>query len=244
MTDDVTAPMTSSRASRSTDDHAGHDRPLIVAYACGDLDADEAGAARMLMDSCRRCAALFDDIALLRSAIGADTGAPRRPRDFRISADDAERLRAGPLTRLLRRLASPGLSILQPLAGAAMAIGLVLVVATSALPGLGFGAASGGALPASAPDVRGGQSLPDAGGPPYASGSAVGPAATAAPGGEELGSKGIIDTATVPTKRLALASEPGLDPGLLAGLVLLVAGGVVLAARVTARRVAEDPLLR
>jgi anti-sigma factor RsiW len=244
MTDDVTAPMTSSRPSRSTDDHAGHDRPLIVAYACGDLDADEAGAARTLMDSCHRCAALVDEVRLLQASIATDLTAPRRPRDFRLSAEDAERLRAGPLTRLLRRLGGPGLAILQPLAGAAMAIGLVLVVATSALPGFGLGAGAGGALPAGASDTRQVEYGPAATGGPTGIGSEVIPDATLAPGAPAVNKDGIIDTPTQPTKQLALPSEPGLDPGLLAGLVLLVAGGAVFVARVAARRVAEDPLLR
>jgi anti-sigma factor RsiW len=236
--------MTNFRPDRSGDDHAGHDRPLIVAYACGDLDPGEALAARALIAACRRCAALVDEIALLQASIAADSGAPRRQRDFRLSADDAERLRAGPLTRLLRRLGGPGLSILQPLAGAAMAIGLVLVVATGALPSLGLGAASGGALPASAADTRQGEFGPSATGDTSAVGSQGAPGATPAPGAPAVKQDEVIDTPTQPTEAYSLVLQPGFDPGLLLGIVLVVAGLTVFVVRVAARRVAEDPLLR
>ena len=83
--DDVSAPMTNPGSTHMPDDHAGHDRQLVVAFASGDLPAE--------------------DVA------------------------DAERLRGSALTRLMRRLASPRLQVLQPLAGAAMVIGLLLVVA-------------------------------------------------------------------------------------------------------------------
>jgi hypothetical protein len=232
--------MSTFRPDHSGNDHAGHDRPLIVAYACGDLEPDEVLAARTLVGACRRCAALADEIALLRTSIATDTGAPRRQRDFRLSAEDAERLRAGPLTRLLRRLGGPGLSVLQPLAGAAMAIGLVLVVATSALPGLGLGATAGGALPAGAAGDR-------EYGPPASeggTGSQGADGATAAPLQPAANEGGTIDTATQPRKNLAIQAAPGLDPGLLLGIALVVGGLAVFVARMAARRLAEDPLLR
>ena len=53
-----------------------------------------------------------------------DLVAPSRPRDFRLTTEDAERLRGSAVTRLLHRLGGPGLKVLQPLAGAAMAIGI------------------------------------------------------------------------------------------------------------------------
>jgi hypothetical protein len=236
--------MTTFRSDRSADDHAGHDRPLVVAYACGDLDADDARAARAVIDGCRSCAALARDVSLLQAFVATDLGAPRRQRDFRLSADDADRLRAGPVTRLLRRLGGPGMALLQPLAGAALAIGLVLVVAIGVVPSLRLGA--GGAVPALGPasDSRAGTSAEDAAGGRNGSSPVPAALATAAPEENQFGQAGVIDTPTQPTKSLAAPPTPGPDPGLLGGLVLVVAGGAVLVVRLAARRIAEDPLLR
>jgi len=59
--------MTAHLSNRAADDHAGHDHQLIVAYACGDLGADEARAAVQLVEQCRRCAALDREIRLMPS---------------------------------------------------------------------------------------------------------------------------------------------------------------------------------
>ena len=140
--DDVSAAMTHTGQTHAPDDHAGHDRQLVVAYACGDLPSEDVADARSLVARCRRCAALVDEIALISTATRRDLVAPPRPRDFRLTSADAERLHGNAITRLLRRLGSPRLQVLQPLAGAAMAIGLVLMLTTSVLPSFsGAGAA-------------------------------------------------------------------------------------------------------
>ena len=140
--------MTAHLPDHSAADHAAHDRQLIVAYVSGGLGAEEAGAGRALIAACRRCAVLAEDLGRIRAALAQDVATPSRPRDFRLSVADAERLRGSAWTRLLRRLGGPGLAILQPVAGAALSLGLVLVVATAALPGLGFGAAGAAPVPA------------------------------------------------------------------------------------------------
>jgi hypothetical protein len=215
--------MTAHLSNRAADDHAGHDRQLIVAYACGDLGADEARDAGQLVEQCRRCAALDREIRLVPS-LARQLAAPSRRRDFRLSAADAERLRGSAVRRLLRRLGGPGLAPLQPLAGAALAIGLLLVVTTAALPV--FFAGAGGAAPAA-------ERLAPAEAP-------IG--APLVPGGDEGTS--VIDTTTLAAKIQEAPAAPGPDPALLigAGLVAL-AGGVVLV-RAVARRATEDPLLR
>ena len=230
--------MTTFRPDRFTDDHGAHDRPLVVAYASGDLHGDDALAARALIDACRRCAALSGEVAALRSSIAADLSVPRRQRDFRLGADDAERLRAGLLTRWLRRLGGPGMAVLQPLAGAAMTIGLVLVVATGVLPGLGMG---GGAPAADLAALRASaQSNQTQGG----AGSDIksGPGTTVPPA--PVGPQAAIETSTQPMVTFDAVVAPGPDPALLGGLVLMVVGGSALTLRLGARRVAEDPLLR
>lgn len=215
--------MTAHLSNRAADDHAGHDHQLIVAYACGDLGADEARDAGQLVEQCRRCAALDREIRLMPS-LARQLAVPSRPRDFRLSAADAERLRGSALRRLLRRLGGPGLASLQPLAGAALAIGLLLVVTTAALPV--FFAGAGGAAPAAerlAP-------VPEP------------TAAPLAPGGDE--GKSVIDTTTQATMIEEAPAAPGPDPALLIGAGLVALGGAVLVVRVVARRATEDPLLR
>ncbi len=215
--------MTAHLPNRAADDHAGHDHQLIVAYACGDLGADEARAAARLVEQCRRCAVLDHEIRLMPS-LARHVTAPPRPRDFRLSAADAERLRGSAVRRLLRRLGGPGLAPLQPLAGAALAIGLLLVVTTAALPV--FFAGAGGAAPA-AERVA-----------PVAAPTA----APLAPGGDE--GKSVIDTTTQATMIEEAPAAPGPDPALLIGAGIVALAGAVLIVRVVARRATEDPLLR
>ncbi|MGH3075664.1 MAG: hypothetical protein ACRDQC_12080, partial [Gaiellales bacterium] len=55
---------------------------------------------------------------------------------------------------------------------------------------------------------------------------------------------GAIDNPGQPTKSLPFDQVPGVDPALLVGIVLVVAGTALLVLRLVARRLAEDPLLR
>jgi hypothetical protein len=229
--------MTAHLPNRAADDHAGHDRQLIVAYACGDLGADEARDAGQLVEQCRRCAALGREIRLVPS-LARHVAVPSRPRDFRLSAADAERLRGSAVRRLLRRLGGPGLTPLQPLAGAALAIGLLLVVTTAAVPVFFSGA--GGAAAQRELEVGAGGAT---GGPasslaPFAAPTEAPPA----PAGDE--GKSVIDTATQATQLEEAPAAPGPDPALLIGAGLVALAGAVLVVRVVARRATEDPLLR
>lgn len=123
----------SPRSPRVPSDHARHDRLLVSRVAADDAYASEAADARALVEACAQCAALAVDIRLIRSATSS-SGAPARPRDFRLSVEQAENLRGSPVERLLRRLAAPGLAPLRPMAGAAMSLGLALAVVGAALP--------------------------------------------------------------------------------------------------------------
>jgi hypothetical protein len=115
-------------------DHARHDRLLVVRHAAGDpLDPAELTTVRHLRATCPECAALADEIPLISRAT-ATAAAPTRPRDFRLTARDAERLRGSVVRRFFDRLAAPRGAILRPAAGAILGIGLVLVVAGTAIP--------------------------------------------------------------------------------------------------------------
>ena len=118
------------------DDHALHDRLLVVRYASHEqLDPAETVAVRALVDSCPACASLMGDIGTIARAT-AYSQSPRRPRDFRLSPQQAEQLRGSWLHRLLGRFDGPSTQLLRPLAGAVLAIGLVLTVVGTSLPGI------------------------------------------------------------------------------------------------------------
>jgi len=112
--------------------HSSHDALLVARYAAGDAYPGEAAQARQLVNKCAQCAELAADIRTI-SARTSELRAAKRPRDFRITAEQAEQLRGSWLDRLLRGFAAPGWTVVRPLAGAALAIALVVVV-IGALP--------------------------------------------------------------------------------------------------------------
>lgn len=134
MTEDVKPPV-EHRTPRPAGAHAGHDELLIARFASDDVTDTEAARARGLTRDCSNCAALFADIAAISTAVRTDLPAPIRPRDFRLSPEQARSLRGRPsFAAWLSGLLRPGGSMLQPLAGAAMSIGIALIVAGTVLP--------------------------------------------------------------------------------------------------------------
>ncbi len=124
--------------------HSVHDELLIAAFAAGDLQGSEETTAAELVASCRTCARLADDLAVIRLAV-ASLPAVRRRRDFTLSAADAARLRPRSWRRFLVPLAGPRLAFMQPMAAGLATIGLagLLFATIPALSGAGIG--SGGA---------------------------------------------------------------------------------------------------
>ena len=113
-------------------DHRRHDRLLIARFAADDSYPLEIEEARTQIAACSDCAALAQDIRAL-SRVLANVPTPARTRDFRLTVEQADRLRGSWLERFMRRLAGPGLDTLRPVAGVALSIGLVMAVA-GALP--------------------------------------------------------------------------------------------------------------
>jgi len=138
--------------SRETlNEHDRHDHVLVARYAAADAYETEIDQAQQLVESCPDCSALAADIRLIATRT-SELPVVRRPRDFRISTGQAEQLRGSWLDRLMRNISAPGWAVVRPLAGAALAIGVVLVVvgalplgslttrnATDAAPGVNFG---------------------------------------------------------------------------------------------------------
>jgi hypothetical protein len=114
--------------------HETHDRLLVARFALGDaLAGDEAAAVRALLATCSGCTDLVAEMQLVQHAT-ATSRVPARPRDFFLTAEQADTLRPGAWQRLLARFSSPRLTVLRPLAGATLAMGIVLVGAGAVLP--------------------------------------------------------------------------------------------------------------
>ncbi len=128
---------------RPSPDHAGHDRWLVVRWTTdpADLSPDETAQARALLAGCTDCAALAADFELITRAT-ATSVVPPRPRDFRLTPEQAATARGSILDRARRWLGSPRSVALRPLAGAGVAMGLVLVLLAPSLR------STGGAAPA------------------------------------------------------------------------------------------------
>ena len=156
--------------------HALHDEELIVAFAAGDVeDRADAERARALVERCAKCHELQRDVSAIRAAMQVSGTAAQRaqtrraPRDFRLTAEDAARLRPGsPVTRLAVRLGwrdrvNLGLAAFgRPVGAAITTFGVVgLLVGTLTLGGGSLGAMSGAAAPSTPSEVDQTASAPE-----------------------------------------------------------------------------------
>lgn len=117
----------------SRPDHERHDALLIARAVADDVSDAERRVAESLVARCSDCHALALDLRGLD--LSADLlPTPPRTRDFSITPEQAARHRGSPLERFLSALAAPRLRVLQPIAGAALSLGIVLAVAGSVLP--------------------------------------------------------------------------------------------------------------
>lgn len=140
---------------RST--HDQHDPTLISGLAADDLTSTvDRMRAQSLVADCADCSALHADLVAIA---GATRTLPpsRAPRDFRITAERAARLRrTGWLATFLAPFAGAR-SAARPLAAAFTTLGLAGVFMATVLPGLLGGVATSGSAPEAAPGAGGGQ---------------------------------------------------------------------------------------
>lgn len=208
-------------------DHARHDRLVVVRYLDRDPDllTGEVNQARALLASCPDCAGLATELQLISDATSRML-APARPRDFRLTPEQAAALGSGGLRRFLEAAGSAfRFGFLRPLAGAAVAIGLLLAVVgslpnlsagTSALPAAdtsshqqtvaGHASSAPAALATAAPSTSAWRDMP----------SAYGPAATsAALNGSESATPSAINTSKFasPDGSAQMATGPSAQPG-------------------------------
>ena len=199
-------PLASHTPAAEAADHA----ELIVALDAGDLGGPDLDRARALSASCAGCAALLVDLAAIRGALPALPVPPRR-RDYRLTDEDAARLRPTGWRRVLGWLAAPG-STVRPLATGLATLGVVGLLLTAGLPGFGAG---GAATPSSAgerveaPAADGAAQAEDfsTNGPELAPTGAPAPVSTAAPAPEASGAPDGAGPAVM------APGEPSPDPG-------------------------------
>jgi hypothetical protein len=112
---------------------------LVVALDAGDLEMADLGRAETLVASCPGCAALRDDLAAIRDAL-AVLPVPARRRDFRLTEEDAIRLRPSGWRRLAGWLGAPGTAV-RPLATGLATLGIAGLLLTAGLSAFGGPAA-------------------------------------------------------------------------------------------------------
>ncbi|HEX5824725.1 MAG TPA: hypothetical protein VFY18_09740 [Candidatus Limnocylindrales bacterium] len=176
--------------------HDRHDALLVAALAAGDLSAVERDRATVLIETCPDCATLHDDLlAIARATATVPPPIAIRPRDFRLSREQAARLRPSGWRRVLGAFGSPGLAFTKPLGIGLTTIGLAgLLLGNVSFGGFGgFGGAAAMPAPAaaaSAPAARaandgttesGPTSQPRALGDGTGSGAQLGPLASGVP---------------------------------------------------------------
>jgi hypothetical protein len=230
--------------------HRDHDTILIAALAAGDLTDLARADAEALAAACPDCAALHADLLAIAAAT-RELPAPVRIRDYRLTPEQADRLRPSGLRRLLEAFGSPRLAVTRPLALAFTTLGIAGLLLT-AVPAVGparmlsTGSERDASATAQANDGAGSGAEGTAV-PAYGAGSpAPVPAASPQPGGDLAGepaasapaivSGGEPKDSTTQGSR-ALAEEAGGIPWLPILSVLLLSTGLGLfALRFASRR--------
>lgn len=125
--------------------HAIHDAVLVAGHAAGDLTDSERARAQALVDSCLLCADLHRDLIAIAAAARALPHLATAPRDFRLDAAQAARLRRGSWLRAALRPLGSARSATRPMAAAFTSLGIAGLFVVAIMPGLFGSAASTGA---------------------------------------------------------------------------------------------------
>lgn len=226
---------------RQQPQHDQHDTALIARLVADDLTSADRLRAQLLADACADCRALHRDLSAIVEATRG-LPAPRAPRDFRITADQAARLRrTGWLGALLAPFATAR-SAARPLATAFTTLGLAGLFVAAVLPGMAGGmAASVAPEGAGAPAIGAGATeapvpqLGPAGSPAGQDGFGTkdNAAASDAPGYVQDGGGENLDTDA--DERTAITTSPQ-DLLLIGSLAFLAAGLVLFGLRFAGRR--------
>ena len=124
-----------------------HDPLLVAALAAGDLAATDRVLATHLIQTCVECATLHDDlVAIARATAAVPPPIATRPRDFRLTPEQARRLRPSGWRRVMGGFAAPRLAFAKPLGIGLTTIGLAGLL----LGNLSFSLGSAASAPMSA----------------------------------------------------------------------------------------------
>jgi hypothetical protein len=243
-------------------EHRRHDRLLVARFAVGDAGFGQEHEAQDLVRRCSECAALAADIKAISKSV-ARMPAPARPRDFRLTTEQAAHLRGSRIDRWLRTITGSGWSTVRPVAAVALSIGMVMSV-VGFLPVIG--AATGG------PTVTEGAQVPVPGGQPtpvsdgrstdlpvgptsqeVEPGGKNGVSSAESPAGDNIDNAYLTQVTAAPEDqgqhKDTVAPLPGTGSGvndlvLLSGISVTIAALMILALLYAARRRYYDPLLR
>lgn len=232
--------------------HDDHDLTTVAALAAGDLGGDKLEAARALIGSCDACAELHVELQGIATATRA-LPAPERPRDFRITPEQAASLRPTGWRRFVAAFGSPRFAVARPVGVGLATVGLAGLLLTAVVPGQApilsaIGSAVGDQAGAGAerdtqgdfgtapelapqPEATGEPLAPAAGeGPSEVPDAAATPGEAAAPTAEvtiDDASPAPGDGATNGADATGSGDEP-IIPWLPAASIALVGGGVAL----------------
>ena len=128
-------------------EHARHDLSIVAVLAArpADLDEKDSAAARAQVASCSTCADALADLLALQTTL-PETATPPRPRDFRLTPADAQRLHQSGWRRFLGYFGSPRDGFSRPLAIGLTTLGLAGILLAS-IPSTSLMGGSGGAAP-------------------------------------------------------------------------------------------------
>ena len=108
-------------------EHRRHDRLLVARFAVGDAAFGQDHEAADLVRRCNECAALAADVRAISGSVAKLPATPR-PRDFRLTTEQAANLRGSRLDRWLRTITGSGWATVRPLAAVALSVGMVMSV--------------------------------------------------------------------------------------------------------------------
>ena len=203
--------------------HATHDLELVASYASGDAAGSELDAATTLVAGCADCAALHRDLRAIAAALPG-LPVPVRPRDFRLTPEQAAALRPGGWRRIAAALAGPSFRFAAPLGTGLATLGLAGVLLGTLAGGPLLGAATSAAAPErnqSAGGVLGAAGAVASGKSALAPTAAPSMAASGAPSAAPTAAASIalIETAAPSFAPTAASAPPhnGPDPAASAG---------------------------
>jgi hypothetical protein len=232
--------------------HRFHDLLLIAAFAAGDADPGDARRAGDLAAGCLECASLVDDLRAIAAAT-ASIPVPPRPRDYRLSAADAHRLRPHGFARMRAAFDGRRLQLARPLATGLTMLGLAGIIVSS-VPSFSPGGSSAGQAPyqaSSGAAEASGQLPPELQGqmasPPAASERVVEADASAdgtdADNRDDPSLAAVANSATPTPDPVVSAPAPraqtGPTPIMVASVAVLALGLVLLAASTMRTRAAR-----